>query len=167
MRIKNNMLNSKLPQLEKNLKHIILSYLIVLGIGMSVGLLYVSLTSEMNPSGMIERYLGNDDPWEPKLEKSLIDLVSHVHDHITMFSIVFLSISIIFNQTSTISGFWKKFLMLEPFFSIVVTFLGFFILRYITPDFAYIIMLSSGVMYIAFYVMLFISIYELIFIKEN
>ena len=161
------MLSSKLPQLEKNLKSIIICYLIVLGIGMTFGLSYVYLTSEMNPSGMMERYLGNDDPWEPKLAKTLMDLVSHAHDHITMFSIVFLSISIIFNQTSTIGGFWKRFLMIEPFFSIVITFTGFFALRYITPDFAYIIMLSSGVMYIAFYVMLFISIYELIFIKEN
>ena len=160
------MLNSKLPELEKNTKSIILSYLIVLGIGMTFGLSYVYLTSEMQPSGMVERYLGNDDKWEPKLAKNLMDLVSHAHDHITMFSIVFLSLSLIFNQTSTINGSWKRFLIIEPFFSILITFTGFFALRYISSNFAYIIMLSSGLMYIAFYVMLFVCLYELIFIKN-
>jgi len=160
------MLNSKLPELEKNTKSIILSYLIVLGIGMTFGLSYVYLTSEMQPSGMVERYLENDDKWEPKLAKNLMDLVSHAHDHITMFSIVFLSLSLIFNQTSTINGSWKRFLIIEPFFSILITFTGFFALRYISSNFAYIIMLSSGLMYIAFYVMLFVCLYELIFIKN-
>jgi len=160
------MLDSKLPQLEKNTKSIILSYLIVLGIGMTFGLSYVYLTSEMQPSGMVERYLGNNDEWEPKLAKTLMDLVSHAHDHITMFSIVFLSLSLIFNQTSTINGSWKRFLIIEPFFSILITFTGFFALRYISSNFAYIIMLSSGLMYIAFYVMLFVCLYELIFIKN-
>ena len=160
------MLDSKLPELEKNTKSIILSYLIVLGIGMTFGLSYVYLTSEMNPSGMVERYLGNNDEWEPKLAKTLMDLVSHAHDHITMFSIVFLSLSLIFNQTSTINGSWKRFLIIEPFFSILITFTGFFALRYISSNFAYIIMLSSGLMYIAFYVMLFVCLYELIFIKN-
>ena len=160
------MLDSKLPELEKNTKSIILSYLIVLGIGMTFGLSYVYLTSEMQPSGMVERYLGNNDEWEPKLAKTLMDLVSHAHDHITMFSIVFLSLSLIFNQTSTINGSWKRFLIIEPFFSILITFTGFFALRYISSNFAYIIMLSSGLMYIAFYVMLFVCLYELIFIKN-
>ncbi|MBH91100.1 MAG: hypothetical protein CMG67_03190 [Candidatus Marinimicrobia bacterium] len=152
----------KLNQLDKNIKSLILVYLITLGVGMTFGLGYVYLTSEMNPSGMVEQYLGNHDEWEPKLPKTIIDLVSHAHDHITMFSIIFLSIGLIFNQNSVVEGLWKKILMIEPFFSIIITFTGFFILRYITSQFAYIIMLSSGLMYICFYTMLFISIYDLL-----
>ncbi len=152
----------KLNQLDKNIKSLILVYLITLGVGMTFGLGYVYLTSEMNPSGMVEQYLGNDDEWEPKLPKTIIDLVSNAHDHITMFSIIFLSIGLIFNQNSVVEGLWKKILMIEPFFSIIITFTGFFILRYITSQFAYIIMLSSGLMYICFYTMLFISIYDLL-----
>ena len=152
----------KLNQLDKNIKSLLLVYLITLGVGMTFGLGYVYLTSEMNPSGMVEQYLGNDDEWEPKLPKTIIDLVSHAHNHITMFSIIFLSIGLIFNQNSVVEGLWKKILMIEPFFSIIITFTGFFILRYITSQFAYIIMLSSGLMYICFYTMLFISIYDLL-----
>jgi len=156
------MIELKLNQFDKNIKSLLLVYLITLGIGMTFGLGYVYLTSEMNPSGMVEQYLGNDDEWEPKLPKTIIDLVSNAHDHITMFSIIFLSIGLIFNQNSVVEGLWKKILMIEPFFSIIITFTGFFILRYITSQFAYIIMLSSGLMYICFYTMLFISIYDLL-----
>ena len=156
------MIQSKLKNLDSNSRTLILSYLIVIGVGMSFGLLYVYLTSEMNPTGMVEQYKGNNDDWDPKLPKTITDLVSQAHDHITMFSIIFLTIGFIFNQNSIVTGIWKKFLIVEPFFSILITFIGFFVLRYITDTFAYIIMLSSGLMYICFYLMLFISIYEIL-----
>ena len=157
-----------LQTLDKNLKKILIYYLITLGVGFSLGVLYVYLNSEFSSSGMIEQYLGNNDEWKPKLPKTLQDLVSHTHEHITMFSIIFLSLGLIFLYNNTIKGFWKRFLILEPFVSIIITFGGFFIIRYVTTSFSYIIMISSLLMYICFYVMLFISLYELIILnKEN
>ena len=157
-----------LQTLDKNLKKILIYYLITLGVGFSLGVLYVYLNSEFSSSGMIEQYLGNNDYWEPKLPKTLQDLVSHTHEHITMFSIIFLSLGLIFLYNSTINGFWKRFLVIEPFLSIIITFGGFFIIRYITITFSYIIIISSLLMYICFYVMLFVSLYELIILnKEN
>ncbi len=157
-----------LQTLDKNLKKILIYYLITLGVGFSLGVLYVYLNSEFSSSGMIEQYLGNNDEWKPKLPKTLQDLVSHTHEHITMFSIIFLSLGLIFLYNNTIKGFWKRFLMLEPFVSIIITFGGFFMIRYVTTSFSYIIMISSLLMYICFYVMLFISLYELIVLnKEN
>ena len=116
---------------------------------------------------MIEQYLGNDDQWNPKLAKTLRDLVSHTHEHITMFSIIFLSLGAIFSYNSVITGFWKKFLMLEPFISIILTFGGFFIIRYVTTNFSYIIMISSTLMYLCFYTMLLICLYELVYLKDK
>tara|TARA_Y100001960_G_C14428585_1_gene706572 strand:- start:225 stop:704 length:480 start_codon:yes stop_codon:yes gene_type:complete len=156
-----------LQTLDKNLKKILIYYLITLGVGFSLGVLYVYLNSEFSSSGMIEQYLGNDDEWEPKLPKTLQDLVSHTHEHITMFSIIFLSLGLIFSYNNTIKGFWKRFLMLEPFLSIIVTFGGFFIIRYMTTSFSYIIMISSLIMYICFYIMLFICLYELIILNKK
>ena len=156
-----------LQTLDKNLKKILIYYLITLGVGFSLGVLYVYLNSEFSSSGMIEQYLGNNDDWDPKLPKTLQDLVSHTHEHITMFSIIFLSLGIIFLYNSTIKGFWKRFLMIEPFLSIIITFGGFFIIRYISINFSYIIMISSILMYLCFYIMLIISLYELIFLNKN
>ena len=154
--------------LDKNLKKLLIYYLFTIGIGFSLGVLYVYLNSEFSNTGMVEQYAGNNDEWEPKLPKTLKDLVSHTHEHITMFSIIFLSLGLIFSHNSVIKGFWKSFLILEPFISIIITFGGFFIIRYITTTFSYVIMISSLLMYICFYIMLFICLYELIFLnKEN
>ena len=97
-----------LKNLDKNLKNLLIYYLITLAIGFSLGVFYVYLNSEFSNSGMIEQYLGNDDDWNPKLPKTLLDLVSHTHEHITMFSIIFLSLGIIFSFNTIINGFWKK-----------------------------------------------------------
>ena len=156
-----------LQTLDKNLKKILIYYLITLGVGFSLGVLYIYLNSEFSSSGMIEQYLGNNDDWEPKLPKTLQDLVSHTHEHITMFSIIFLSLGLIFLYNSTINGFWKRFLVIEPFLSIIITFGGFFIIRYISVNFSYIIMISSILMYLCFYVMLIVSLYELMFLNKN
>ena len=83
----------------------------------------------MTTSGMVEQYLGNNNDWNPKLPKTFSDLVSHTHDHIITFAMIFFSIGIIFYFNSTIKGFWKLFLMLEPFLSIIITFGGFFFLK--------------------------------------
>ena len=40
---------------------------------------------------------------------------------------------------SLIKGFWKSFLIIEPFISIIITFGGFFIIRFVNTDFSYII----------------------------
>ena len=156
-----------LKTIDKNLKKLLIYYLITIGIGFSLGVLYIYLNSEFSSSGIIEQYLGNNDEWEPKLPKTLQDLVSHTHEHITMFSIIFLSLGIIFLYNSTIKGFWKRFLMIEPFLSIIITFGGFFVIRYVTINFSYMIIISSLLMYICFYVMLIISLYELIFLNKN
>ena len=163
-----------LKTLDNNIKKLVIYYLITLGVGFSLGVFYVYLNSEFSSSGMVEQYLGNedqeelrwDDPYyDYKPAKTLKDLVSHTHEHITMFSIIFISLGFIFSYNSIIFGFWKNFLILEPFISIVITFGGFFIIRYISSEFSYVIMLSSLLMYICFYVMLFICLYELLLKK--
>ena len=156
-----------LKKLDKDLKNLYIFYLITLFIGFSLGVFYVYLNSEFSNSGMIEQYLGSDDEWDFKPAKTLIDLVSHTHEHITMFSFIFLTVGFIFMQNSVINGFWKKFLVLEPFVSIIITFGGFFIIRYLNTYFSYAIMISSSIMYFCFYVMLIVSLYELIFLNQT
>ena len=56
----------KLNQLNKKIKLLLSSYLIVLGIGVTTGLVYIYLTTSMTPSGTVEQYIGTEDEWEPK-----------------------------------------------------------------------------------------------------
>ena len=119
----------------------------------------------MTPSGTVEQYIGTEDEWEPKHPKEFIDLISHAHTHIITFAFIFLTTGLIFSQNSLIKGRVKLFLILEPFFSIIITFGGFFILRFIWNEFSYIIMISSILMYLCFYIMLFTSLYDLLWNK--
>ena len=160
-------MENKLNQLSKNLKFLAIAYLLVLGIGVTMGLIYVAVTTSMTPSGAIEQYIGNDDDWDPKHPKEFIDLVSQTHQHIVMFSFIFLSVGFIFNRNSIIKGPLKLFLIIEPFISIIITFGGFFVLRYLTPNFVYVIIVSSTLMYACFYIMMFISIYDLLLKNES
>ena len=160
-------MKTKLNQLDKNLRIFIASYLIVLGIGVTTGLIYIYLTTSMTPSGTVEQYIGNDDDWEPKLAKEFIDLISQAHTHIITFSFIFLSMGLIFIKNSIIKGTLKLFLIIEPFFSIIITFGGFFILRYVSSGFVYVIIISSTLMYLCFYIMMFISLYDLLIKNES
>ena len=53
----------KLNQLNKKIKLLLSSYLIVLGIGVTTGLVYIYLTTSMTPSGTVEQYIGTEDEW--------------------------------------------------------------------------------------------------------
>ena len=160
-------MKNKLNQLNSSLRLLTVAYLIVLGIGVATGIIYVAATTSMSPSGTIERYIGNDDDWEPKQAKEFVDLISQAHQHIVMFSFIFLSIGLIFSRNSIIKGPLKLFLIIEPFISIIVTFGGFFILRYLMPNFVYIIIISSTLMYACFYIMMFVSLYDLLLKNES
>ena len=158
---------STLSSLEKPIKTLIALYLIVSSIGVSLGLSYVYLTTEMSPSGISDRYLGSDSDWEPRLPKTFIDLVSHTHSHVVIFSIIFFILGALFSLNSIVKGAWKSFLMFEPFFSIVITFGGFFVLRLLGGLFSYVIIISSLLMYFCFYAMVFILLYDLFRVKEQ
>ena len=160
-------MKTNLNQLSRTLKILLISYLVVLGIGVTTGLIYIYLTTSMTPSGTVEQYIGNNDDWEPKQAKEFIDLISHAHTHIITFSFIFLSMGFIFIRNSIIKGILKLFLIIEPFFSIIITFGGFFNLRYVTASFSYVIMVSSILMYICFYVMMFVSLYDLLIKNES
>ena len=125
-----------LSSLDKSIKILIGLYLLVLAIGISLGLSYIYLTTEMTASGILEQYLGNNNEWTPKLPKTFIDLVSSAHNHVVIFSIIFFTVGILFSFNTIVKGFWKSFLMFEPFCSIIITFGGFFILRFISKNFS-------------------------------
>ena len=162
-----NNMNNNLSSLNNMLKGLIAVYLVVLSIGVGLGLTYIYMTTNMTPHGMSEQYLGNDNDWEPQLPKTVMDLVSHSHDHIVFFSIIFFTLGLIFSMTSVINGFWKIFLIFEPFLSILVTFSGFFIIRFINPYFSYIVIISSVLMYACFYIMVLLILYELFLFKDD
>ena len=84
---------NNLYQLNKNLKALYLSFLIVLSIGVGMGMIYIYLTTSMTIDGTETRYAGDNMPndFDPDIDvlenppKSALELVSHAHSHIIIF----------------------------------------------------------------------------------
>ncbi len=169
------MMENKLYQLNKNLKALCISFLIVLSIGVGMGMIYIYFTTSMTIEGTETRYAGDNTPdgFDPEIDvlenppKSALELVSHAHSHIISFSFIFFLTAWIFEKNSIITGKWKRILMIEAFASILLTFGGFFLIRFIDRGFSYLVIGSSSIMYISFYIMVLVCLYELIFIKDE
>ena len=167
-------MKNNLYQLNKSLKTLYTVFLIVLSIGVGLGIIYIYLTTSMTPEGTEIRYAGdeqtsdfdNNIDVQENFPKSFTDLVSHAHSHVIQFSLIFFLTALLFEKNSIIKGKWKRFCMIEGFISILFTFGGFFLIRFIDRSFSYLVIFSSTIMYLTFYFMVFICLYELIFKKK-
>ena len=160
--------------LPKELKSFLLIFVVVISIGTGVGLVYLSTTTSLTPKGAVERFNGSEtaeknqgDDFDipDQYAKPISEMLITTHNHIFGLSLAFFSIGIIFYFNSIINGFWKSFLMAEPLISVVVTFGSIWLVRYIDKNFIYLTIVSSTLMFLTFYFMCGVIIFELIFKK--
>ena len=165
-------MNISLNRFEPLLKKFVTAYIIVVTIGLSLGLYFVNHTTDMTPSGAVERFNGSqpaeDDEFAipENYPKPLSELLTTTHNHILGFSFIFGSIGFIFYFNSRVKRFWKAFLMIEPFVSIVLSFGSIWLMRYIHPNFVYITIISAILLYLSFYTMITVSLIDM-WSKEN
>ncbi|MBS3946255.1 MAG: hypothetical protein KGZ42_12200 [Melioribacter sp.] len=165
-------MNLKLSELGRELRTFLVVYLIIVAIGVSIGIVYLSQTTSMTPKGTVERFNGSE-PKEVELDipesypKPISELLVSTHNHILGISFIFLTVGFIFYFNSIIKGMFRTLLMVEPLISIVITFGSIWLIRFVDPAFVYLTFLSSIVMYSGFYIIVFVSIYELAFMKKT
>lgn len=136
----------------KEIKLVIVSFLIVLSIGFFMGISFVNETTDANPEGVETHYLGNEDIEDApvmKFKKSEREILTLVHNHMLSLSVIFFMLALIVSTTS-INKKFKTFLMVEPFASIIFTFGGIYILWSGVLWFKYIIILSGILMTFTF-----------------
>jgi len=164
--------NTTLKDLTKDAKIVLILFLTTISIGIFTGLCYVYLTTNMSTTGTVEQFNGpaqdesedNWDSWEEPIQtgKYIHDMLNTTHNHVITFSIISLLISCIFYFNSIIKGKLKLFLMAEPFISTILTFGSLWIMRYFNEAFVYIVIISAIIMYICWYIMILISLIDLI-----
>ena len=136
----------------KEIKLLIVSFLIVLSIGFFMGISFVNETTDANPDGVETQYLGNENVEDApvmKFKKSEREILTLVHNHMLSLSVIFFMLALIVSTTS-INKKFKTFLMVEPFASIILTFGGIYILWSGVLWFKYIIILSGILMTFVF-----------------
>jgi hypothetical protein len=151
-------------KLSKELKWLIVTFVIVLSIGFYSGLLFVGETSSANPNGIEEQYLGNEadeDAMIMKFKKSEQEMLTLVHNHILSMSIIFFLVGLILSITK-LNKKLKLFLMIEPFISVILTFGGLYLLWKDIVWMKYIVMLSGSLMTLTFSTSIIIILFQTI-----
>tara|TARA_X000001036_G_C20536644_1_gene748523 strand:- start:184 stop:681 length:498 start_codon:yes stop_codon:yes gene_type:complete len=151
-------LNGLIYSLPREVKNLIVPFIIVLSIGYFVSILLVDHTSSLTPSGIEKNYLGNElseisDNF--KFKKSTYQIYNLIHSHIISMSIIFFVIGLLLIITD-LNYHFKWFLMIEPFFSIILTFGGIYMLWNGITWMKYIIFISSLLMAIVFFISCFV-----------
>lgn len=135
-------------QFPKEIKFLIVAFICTLSIGFYSGISFVRTTTNANPTGIEQRYLGNEDDenaTKMMFKKSEGEIMTTVHSHILSLSVIFFLVSLLLSTTD-ISQKLKLLLMIEPFFSLVFTFGGIYLLWKDIYFMKYVIMISGFLM---------------------
>jgi len=114
----------------KYIKIFLLFFVLTLTLGYSAGFKFIVRTTNLNPTGIEENYIGNEDNEGAdtlKFRKSEGEIIASIHTHMLSFSLIFFAtgcilLTIPFNRTL------KKILLIEPFISVIITFGGLWVL---------------------------------------
>jgi len=151
-------MNTPIREWPQALKCLISTFLFVLTIGVTIGLIYVERTTSARPEYITEHYRGSEtfDEFDipEKYPKTINDLLLTTHTHVIAFSIIFVILGGLTFFSSVLKGRIKTFLMIEPLVSSCITFTSIWGIRFISPHFGIVTMISGILMYISFYVII-------------
>jgi hypothetical protein len=140
----------RLRDLSRDAKLLVTAFLATLSLGYASGLSYVFMTTEMRPGGVAAHYAGSEDEREMKFAKSPLELAQTTHNHVLSISLLFAVLGALLLCVE-ISARARRFLILEGFLSIVTTFASLWLLRYVSPLFSWLMILSGIAMAATFF----------------
>ena len=147
-------------------KMLILAFSICLVVGVTIGLVYVYATESTTAAGTVEHYRGSDvaDDFDipEKYPKTFEGMLLITHTHVIAFAITFLILGLFWAMNSIVVGWWKLFFLVEPFVSVLITFLSLWGIRYISDSFSYLSVVFGVLTYASFYFMALIVLLEVL-----
>ncbi|MCF7796445.1 MAG: hypothetical protein K9N11_04310 [Lentisphaeria bacterium] len=157
--------NLTLSQLPVTLKRVLLAMLITLTVGVSLGLSLVFFTTSAHPEGISRHYQGDQPVDELEIPEKypmpVKELLITTHNHILTFTFIFGILGILIQFVSRLTPSMKQSLGLEPFLSILLTFGSMWGIRFIHSGFVWLMLASSMVMYLSFYLMVVLLVMDL------
>ena len=145
-------LHGKIHSLPKPAKLLVGFFILTLSFGYYTGLRFVNENTEATTQGIEEHYLGNEadeDATVMKFKKTEKEIITTVHNHVVSMSLIFLALGVILLLTS-IHPMLKKFLIIEPFISIILTFGGIWLMWSGVLWFKYIVIFSGILLTVTF-----------------
>lgn len=161
-------LHGKIHQLPNPAKLLVGFFIITLSFGYYTGLLFVQENTNNTAAGVEEHYLGNEadeDADVMKFKKAKKEIITTIHNHVISMSLIFLALGGLLLITS-IPAKLKKFLIVEPFISILLTFGGIWIMWSGVLWFKYVVMFSGTLLTLTYTIAAFLIFIQL-FKKAN
>ena len=155
--------NGLLNTFPSEIKLFIGAFVVILSIGFYSGLLFVNETTESNPGGIEESYLGNEqdeDAEVMKFKKSKREMLTTVHTHILSMSFIFFLLGALVWITKLPKKL-KLFLTVEPFLSVILTFGGIYMLWSGMLWMKYVVMVSGMLMTLTFTISVLVVLLQL------
>ena len=156
-------LKGKLVDASREIKILIVIYLVITSIGFLSALQFVDLTTSGTPKGIQENYLGNEEDLEAtdmKFMMSERQILNIVHAHMLSMGMLFFILALLV-ATTPIGGLLRKTLLFEPLVSVFLTFGGIYWLWKGILWMRYVVMISGVLMTLSYIVSLVILLYWL------
>jgi len=118
--------------------------------GFLIGVIFLEVTTHMTANGIVTQYKGVSKEQmsqveEMKFPKPAKDMLVTTHNHIMGLSTLFAVVGFLFLHTGD-GEKWRMYVAAEPLISLVVTFGGLWIVRYLWSPFVYVVLLSGILM---------------------
>lgn len=155
----------RLRDADSRTRSFLIFFLVILTAGYAVGLLFIDHSSGGTPQGVAEQFRGSADAGqsaEIRYEKSPDEMYIFLHNHILSLALVFFAVGGIFSFSSIAKGGLKTFLMVEPLVAIATTFGGIWLMRFVSPAFLYLVLISGATMGLCYVAMVALMITELL-----
>lgn len=139
-------------------------------VGYTTALLFVLHTTHMVPSGISDRYRGSDSTVAEgamQFPKSYAEMLTLTHTHILSMAVIFAFSGLGVSLCSRLSPRLRRFLIVEPFVALLVSFSSLWLVRYVDPRFSWLLQFSSTIMAITFYLQSWLILTELHLVEQK
>jgi len=133
-------------------------------VGYTTSLVFVWHTTRLVPAGVAERYRGADPAGGQEamqFPKSFGEMLTITHTHLLSMAVIFLITGIGLTLCERVTERWRRFLIIEPFVALLVSFSAMWLMRYADPRFGWLLELSSGSLAMVFYIQCYLILREL------
>lgn len=119
-------------------------------IGFLSAVTFLEILTHLSPGGVVSEYNGTpqaqmDTAAEMQFPKSVHDMLITTHNHVLGLSALFFILGFFYLQTGESSA-WRTSIASEPLLSLLVTFGSIWLMRFVSPDFVVLVILSGTLM---------------------
>lgn len=134
-------------------RKLVATFVAVAVTGVVVGAVFIEVTTHLTPDGVVAQYKGHTEQQsrqlsgdqEMKFEKSPTEMLTTTHNHILGLSVLFAVLGFLYLHTGRLTSL-RLAIAVEPLVTLVVTFGGLWVVRYLWEPFVYVVIASGTLM---------------------